>query len=182
MPRRYAGIEPMCSGEPSDSVSVLKSRSKSPAPISCDSRMIDENDMRYSTCPISSAIVCIAPLITCKVTGSTRPFSMVSLLLRRQTVDMDVAVRDDPCAITRRHERRRIALHDDRGTVERIAGEKKAAVVTRRVVGFAVVEGRAAHEHERAIVGPDRSRRQGRPLQRRRLRYADHAHRDDFHI
>ena len=36
----------MCSGVDSDSQSVLKSVSNSPAPRSWDSRMIEENDIR----------------------------------------------------------------------------------------------------------------------------------------
>ena len=41
----------------SDSHRVLKSVSNSLAPRSWDSRMIEENDIRYRMCPISSAIV-----------------------------------------------------------------------------------------------------------------------------
>ena len=66
----------MCSGVDSDSHRVLKSVSNSPAPRSWDSRMIEENDIRYRMCPISSAMVSSAPLMTCNVMGSSSWFVM----------------------------------------------------------------------------------------------------------
>ena len=68
----------MCSGVDSDSHSVLKSVSNSPAPRSWDSRMMEENDIRYRMCPISSAMVSRAPLMTCSVMGSSSCRVMVS--------------------------------------------------------------------------------------------------------
>src|SRR5438477_3263819 len=122
----------MCSGEPSDSVIVLKSRSNRPAPMSCDSRMIDENDMRYSTCAISSAMVCSAPLITCSVIGSTLLVSWVDCMRSPsggEPVDVQRAAAADAGDVGGRHQRRRVVLDDDGGARHFVAGLDLLAVV-----------------------------------------------------
>src|SRR5437763_13841852 len=87
--------------------------------------MIDENDMRYSTCAISSAMVCSAPLITCSVIGSTLLVSWVDCMRSPsggEPVDVQRAAAADAGDVGGRHQRRRVVLDDDGGARHFVAG------------------------------------------------------------
>src|ERR1700683_1908958 len=124
----------MWSGVDSDSHSVLKSVSNNPAPRSCDSRMMEENDMRYSTCPISSAMVCKAPLITWSVMGSMASRDMV-LSPSGAAMDMQIAKFGYVGDIAGRQQDGRVVLDQDRRSGDPMPCLEPTALVAARIDG-----------------------------------------------
>src|SRR5690242_2093767 len=89
--------------------------------------MIEENDMRASLWPISTAIESRAPAITAAVTGSTR---VLTLLIGSRSSPQDQVARPfrkKPPA--RRHERGRIGVKDNRGPGQGLVHRQQRAVV-----------------------------------------------------
>src|SRR5690349_18585061 len=128
MPRMYPGMGPDCKGvDCADSHSWRASESQITQPKSSDSRMIEENDIRASLWPISTAIESRAPAMTAAVTGSTRVFTLLigSLSSPKDQVARLLGLE----APARRHERGGVGVKDDRGAGQRLAGRQRLTVV-----------------------------------------------------